>query len=207
MRQRGFSLVEISIVLVIIGMILGGILSSQSLIRSGQAKDVVAIVDDLRTAAAYFKQRYHYLPGDFPVNVGDIANVAPPGGNGDGAIDGAVDAATGQAAAATDEVAQAPWQLFSAGFLGKTGSDPLRRITTSFGAVHLVSTATANGLAPGFTAANPAARNAIAFFNLPCDIVMEVDNKVDDGVLATGRGFATAPCVSGAIVQWYIVVL
>lgn len=203
MKQGGFTLIEIAVVLVIIGLILGGILNSRSLISGMQAKDVVAIVDDLRTASAYFKQRYNYLPGDFPVNAGDIANVAPPGGNGDGSIGGTINA-QGQAAAGS-EVAEAPWQLYSAGLLGKiNSSEPRRRISTTFGGVHLASNATASGLIAGY--GNPSVRNVIIFVSLPCDIVNEVDNKVDDGVATTGRAIGNA-CGANGAVDFYAVAL
>jgi len=211
MKQRGFTLVEIAIVLVIIGFILGGIIKSQSLIGSAKAKDVIAIIEDLRIATVSFKQRYNYLPGDFPINVGEtpIPNVNPPGGNGNGSIDGAINA-QGQAVA-NSEVANVPWHLYNAGFISKIDpTDVQRRLKTVYGAVHIASAATVNTtLVPNFTVVNPAVRNAIVFFNLPCDIVTEVDNKIDNGVSenvpagAGGRAFGTA-CVSN-VVNWYAV--
>lgn len=203
-RQHGFTLPELAIVLVIIGLILSGILGSRTIIRSMQAKDVVAIAEDLRAASTYFKQRFNYLPGDFPVAVGDIPNIAGPAGNGNGLLDGAIDAA-GRATIGT-EIAEAPWQLFNVGFITKVdGSDPQRRVKSNFGGVHIASTAVVNGLVPGFTAANPLTRNGIVFFNLPCDVAAEVDIKVDDGGLATGRGRGTA-CTND-VVTWYAVPL
>ena len=213
MKQRGFTLVEMSIVVVLISILLAGILSTRSLIGNAKAKDVVAIVDDIRTATVYFKKRYNYLPGDFPILAGDIVNVVPPGGDGNGSVGIVGDVnAQGQALAGS-EVAQAPWQLFNAGFLGKINStDPQRLIITSYGSVHIVSSNIANGLVPNFTApnANSSARNAIVFFNLPCEIVADVDNKIDDGVTefilgTNGRAFGTA-CVNGTV-QWYAVTL
>ncbi|MDD5030542.1 MAG: type II secretion system protein [Rhodoferax sp.] len=209
MKQRGFTLVEIAIVLVIVGLILGGILSSQSLIGSMKAKDVVAIVDDLRTASVYFKQRYNYLPGDWPYTANQIPAITAAGTGGtigNGSIEGAITAATGQAAAGS-EVAEAPWQLFNAGFISKIdATDTQRHLKTSYGAVHLASGAVANGLVAGFAAVNPAARNAIVFANLPCDVATEVDNKIDDGVLTTGRAIGTA-CINDATMAWYAIAL
>lgn len=225
MKQQGFTLVEVAVVLVIIGLLLGGILNARSLISSMQAKDVVAIVDDLRAATAYFKQRYNYLPGDWPYTALEISGVTAAttvGINGNGAIDGAINA-QGQAQAGS-EVAEAPWQLFNAGFIGKIdANDAQRRIKTIFGGVHIASVATTDGLVSGFAAANPAVRNAIVFFNLPCDIVMEVDIKIDNGVTvdvpagagagAGGRAFGTGCALVGmpsepkGPVLWYAVAL
>ncbi len=225
MKQKGFTLVEIAIVLVIIGLLLGGILASQSIISGAKAKDVIAIVGDLRTATAYFKQRYSYLPGDLPNPQNYITTVpvlaAGTGGNiGDGSIDGAVNGATGQATAGS-EVAQAPWQLYNAGLIGTiNSSDPTRYLKTTFGAVQIVSQATANllvqggyptvpgpGVATGFTTANPAARNAIVFFNLPCDVANEVDLKLDDGNLGTGNGQGSAACAGSNTLPVYAIPL
>ncbi|KAF0161919.1 MAG: prepilin-type N-terminal cleavage/methylation domain-containing protein [Rhodocyclaceae bacterium] len=207
-------MVEMALVLVIIGIILAGILNAQSMIESSRAKDFVTIIEDIRTATTYFKQRYRYLPGDLPTPATDItvvpALVAGTGGTiGNGLIDGAIDAVTGLAIAGS-EVAEAPWQLYNAGFISKIDAgNAQRRLGTIYGAVHIASAATANGLVPGFTApaANPAARNAILFQNLTCEIVTEIDNKIDDGVATTGRAMAAAACVSGATVPWYAIVL
>lgn len=209
MKQKGFTLVEMSIVVVLIGILLAGVLSTRSLIGSAHAKDVIAIVEDLRAATAMFKKRYGYLPGDLPYTAGEILGVTAAGTGGtigDGAIGGAVDAQG--LAALGSEAAEAPWQLFNAGLLGKINtSDPQRLIMTNYGSVHLVSYATAVSKVAGF-AANPAARNAILFSNLPCGVVREVDLKIDDGNTATGRAIIDAACVNDAdTVQWYAVVL
>lgn len=228
MKQQGFTLVEIAVVLVIIGLLLGGILNARSLISSMQAKDVIAIVDDLRTATTYFKQRYNYLPGDWPYTAGEIANtddLSP--GNGDGSI-GVIGDINGQGwAVVNSEVAEAPWQLYSAGFISKIDASdyqrppnkPSRLIKTIFGGVHIASAAIADNLVAGFAAANPAARNAIVFFNLPCDIVMQVDDKIDNGVTVDvpvspgGRAFGTGCAPVGVPpeligpVTWYAVAL
>lgn len=210
-RQRGFTLVEMGMVLAIIGFILTGILGGQSLIRSARVSDVVAIVEDLRTASMLFKQRFNYLPGDFPAAAGDIPGVLMTG-DGTGQIGGAgnVTAGTGEAVAGT-EVAWAPLHLFNAGLIGKVdGGQPLRMISTSYGGVHLVSSAIATELVPIFAATNPTARNAIVFYNLPCDVLLEVDAKIDNGTGRTGRAvrnIAVPDACPNGVVDWYAVAL
>lgn len=204
MKQQGFTLVEISIVLVIVSLLLAAILNNQGLIGSTNAKNVIAIVDDLRTATTYFRQRYNYLPGDWPYTTNEIPNIsaASAPGDGNGSI-GVTDDINAQGQAKTgSEPEAAPLQLYNAGFLGKINSNS---ITTSFGIVYLASAEIAAQLVAGFKTENPAARNTIIFYNLPCDIASEVDNKIDNGDTASGRAMGTG-CVNN-IVQWYAVVL
>lgn len=208
MNQRGFSLAELAISLTIIALLILATIKGTGLIDQAKAKDVIAVVEDLRMATTAFRQRFNYLPGDWPYSASEIPGVTEAttaGTNGNGIIEGSVDAATG-AAQSGSEVAALPLQLFGAGTIGKINdSDPQRRITTSYGAVHVVSKATAEGLVSGFAANNPAARAAIVINQLPCDVAMEVDAKIDDGSMTTGRAIATA-CASG-VVQWLAVAM
>lgn len=64
--QRGFTLVEIAIVLVIIGLLLGAILKGQEMIKSAKIKRVVKQADELRASAYTYQDLYKYLPGDDP---------------------------------------------------------------------------------------------------------------------------------------------
>lgn len=63
-KQLGFSLVELAIVLVIIGLIVGGILTGQDLIRASEVNRVQAEVNKIKTAANTFRIKYNGLPGD-----------------------------------------------------------------------------------------------------------------------------------------------
>lgn len=62
--QRGFSLVELSIVLVILGLLTGGILAGQSLIRAAELRSVSTDYTRLVTAVGAFRDKYFALPGD-----------------------------------------------------------------------------------------------------------------------------------------------
>jgi prepilin-type N-terminal cleavage/methylation domain-containing protein len=63
---RGFTLIELSIVLVIIGLIIGGILVGQDLIRVAAVRATIAQIEKYNTAANTFLVKYGYLPGDIP---------------------------------------------------------------------------------------------------------------------------------------------
>lgn len=62
--QHGFSLVELSIVLVILGLLTGGILSGQSLIRAAELRSVSTDYQKYVSAIRSFQDRYRALPGD-----------------------------------------------------------------------------------------------------------------------------------------------
>lgn len=63
-RISGFSLVELSIVLVILGLLVGGVLSGQSLIRAAELRAVSAEYQRYYTAVQSFRDKYFALPGD-----------------------------------------------------------------------------------------------------------------------------------------------
>ncbi len=63
-RERGFSLVELSIVLVILGLLTGGVLTGQSLIRAAELRSITAELQQHQTAVHAFKNKYLALPGD-----------------------------------------------------------------------------------------------------------------------------------------------
>ncbi len=63
-HHRGFTLIELSIVLVIIALVVGGILVGQDLIRGSAARAQMAQVESYSTAAHVFRGKYGYLPGD-----------------------------------------------------------------------------------------------------------------------------------------------
>lgn len=63
--RHGFSLVELSIVLVILGLLTGGILAGQSLIRAAELRGVLTEYQRYSTAAYSFRDKYMGIPGDF----------------------------------------------------------------------------------------------------------------------------------------------
>ncbi len=64
MRTRGFTLIELSIVLVIIGLIVGGVLVGQDLIRSAAIRATISQVEQFNTGVNTFYGKYQGLPGD-----------------------------------------------------------------------------------------------------------------------------------------------
>lgn len=64
MRKHGFSLVELSIVLVILGLLVGGVLAGQSLIRAAEVRSVSSEQSRYRAAIYAFRDKYVALPGD-----------------------------------------------------------------------------------------------------------------------------------------------
>jgi prepilin-type N-terminal cleavage/methylation domain-containing protein len=84
-KQSGFTLVEIAIVLVIVGLLIGGVLKGQEMITNAKLKRIESDNAGLQAAMFSYQDRYLQLPGD-----DDAANTrfdaAPTEGNGDGVI-------------------------------------------------------------------------------------------------------------------------
>lgn len=75
--QSGFTLVEIAIVLVIIGLLLGGVLKGQELIENGRVKNAAADMNGITAAYNSYLDRYRKLPGDD----GPAATIVARGGS------------------------------------------------------------------------------------------------------------------------------
>ena len=89
MHQRGFTLIEIAIVLVIIGLLLGGVLKGQELITSARVRNLISAQDGVKAAFFGFQDRFRAFPGDYSQATQNIANVtttcaAAGNGNGNG---------------------------------------------------------------------------------------------------------------------------
>lgn len=134
-HQRAFSLVELSIVLAILGLLIGGVLAGQSLIRAAQLRSVTTDYSRYLAAANNFRDQYSAIPGDMPNataywgkddtncagNTGEIRTPGTCNGNGDKILDGA------SAANSTGENYRAWQQLALAGYIegsfsGQSGS-------------------------------------------------------------------------------------
>lgn len=64
MGQRGFSLLELSIVLVIIGLLTGGVMVGQDLVRQAELRSIVSDLAKFETALNAFRVKFSSLPGD-----------------------------------------------------------------------------------------------------------------------------------------------
>jgi prepilin-type N-terminal cleavage/methylation domain-containing protein len=83
-KQCGFSLVELSIVLIILGLLTGGILGGQSLIAAAEMRSIGTELQAWQTAVNSFRQKYQQYPGDFNMATRFWgADAACPAGGGD----------------------------------------------------------------------------------------------------------------------------
>jgi prepilin-type N-terminal cleavage/methylation domain-containing protein len=70
-RPNGFTLIELSIVLVIIGLIVGGVLVGRDLIAAAGVRATLTQIEKINQASNTFRVKYGSLPGDIPAN--DVA--------------------------------------------------------------------------------------------------------------------------------------
>ena len=191
-KQRGFTLVEIAIVLVIIGLLLGGILKGQELITSARVRNIADQNSGVQAAYYGFIDRYRQIPGDMLPNLAcqAIGNSVPGCSNGVGTIGG-----NGNGRLEQDDYkeASALWaQLSAAGFIQGAyqggATDDASYVAQTVAPINafngrLMLTRTAQYVPNGSTTVR---LGLIIGNKIPVNVMRELDVKVDDGMPTTG---------------------
>lgn len=175
-------MVELAIVLVVIGLILGGVFKGQSLIDSARVRSLANEVSGIRTAWYSFQERYRSVPGDFSRASTQIDSAAVPG-NGNGRID------DGQERAGV-------WQQLSLAGLINGSFDGRQSASGSATDVECSATTCPKNPYNGFYKISYSAQAADAqdptheIFTgnrIPASILAELDVRLDDGLPTSGR--------------------
>ena len=185
--EAGFTLVEIAIVLVIIGLLLGGVLKGQEMITQAKIKNIINDFNGVTVAVTSYQDRYRAIPGDDQNATARWTTQNPASGNGNGIIAGLYNtndtSGTGGAPAAGAE-SNLFWQhLRIAGFVpGLTvatgsGTPP----PNAAGGLIGVESGAVGTSGLGFTS------TIICFSNLPEKIASAVDGQMDDSKPASGQ--------------------
>lgn len=200
--QAGFTLIEIAIVLVIIGLLLGGVLKGQELITSARVRNLISTQDGVKAAYFGFLDRYRALPGDYTLATTNIVG-ATANGNGNGRIE--TGASGAPAPAGAEEHILVFEHLSRAGFINGTYSYAATASATSsptnpYGVYMDVIYDGVYG-----AGGQPSRHNIKTGAQIPVDIIAEVDRKIDDGAPNTGgfqfstyQGNAAAAPTGGA---------
>jgi prepilin-type N-terminal cleavage/methylation domain-containing protein len=183
-QQSGFTLVEIAIVLVIVGLLLGGVLKGQELINSAKVKNIISEMRNIQTQIYGYQDKFKQLPGDDSRVTTNLngATAGTAGTLGNGQIEGDLFPAVG----ATSESAVF-WQHIRLANLasgptavGDAGYYPLNANNGRVG----VNTATTAQLRIG---GMPTGGTQICLTQINGSYAKQIDIAQDDGVSNTGN--------------------
>jgi prepilin-type N-terminal cleavage/methylation domain-containing protein len=177
--EKGFSLLELVLVLLVIALLLGGLVATRELVVSARARSLINQQDEVRMVFFSFQDRFKHPPGDYHDAIQNIG--ATRNGDGDGRIEGAREGDTENILA---------WEHLSrAGFIGDrytySATAPYDRAVprNPFGP-HL-DIAFDNWYGdPGAT--TPRTHNIRTGNGIPASILSEVDLKIDDDNALSG---------------------
>ena len=205
--SQGFTLVELAIVLVIIGLLVTSIVKGTSLTQAAKVNNAITLAQDLTVAINTFKQQYHMLPGDIKIDATspEIPNVRAEclsGGSNEGDNNGLIDA---------KESKCVPEILFQAGLAKVEQDNGWAAFKSYYGTARVIAVSKSN-VTSGFS---PSITHVVEFSNLPCEVVQEMDRKMDNDDLTTGKAIAKASnivsgtntCSTGSVVSYYDVAL
>jgi prepilin-type N-terminal cleavage/methylation domain-containing protein len=185
--EAGFTLVEIAIVLVIIGLLLGGILKGQEMITQAKIKNLINDFNGITVAVTSYQDRYRAIPGDDQNATTRWTTQTPASGNGNGIIAGLYNAnditGAGGAPASTGE-SNLFWQhLRIAGFVPglTTGTGSGTPPPNAAGGIIGVESGVVGTSGLGFTSL------IVCFSNLPEKVASAVDGQMDDSKPASGQ--------------------
>lgn len=207
-NQHGFTLVEISIVMIIIGLLIGGTFGGMKLIENMQVNKTVQDLKAIESAALTFKDTYGRLPGDIVNPAARLPNctVAPcaTGGNGDRQISPANSAVAWTAAQLATYERFTFWSHLQAADLLSIGtknttnmvfdegqpSSPIGggyRLTEYSGVGHACGNTYRNGiiLIVGHES-DPLSNTASTYMSI-CQASRAIDQKLDDGQQFSGK--------------------
>jgi len=210
--EAGFTLIEIAIVMVIIGLLLGGVLKGQEMIENGRVRNAVSSLDGVSAAFNSYFDRYRRIPGDDGPNLatltargGNWVNVTQFGNN-----NGVIASTAAQTFTGGGENDNFWQHLRAAGFI--TGAPNLAGaaalpLNAFSGLTGITNDAIMTG--PGATGALNG--NKVCLSRVPGKAAAALDAQLDDGVSNTGSvratlgtpGLNTAPAVGAAVVPPY----
>lgn len=214
MKKSGFTLVELSIVLVIMGLIIASIAGGSALLRSAELKGVISEVEDYKVNIDAFRENYHALPGDLKNATSFWSGTA--NGNGDAQIGTGADDDDTEAYYAWKHLTLAkmiPGNYSGSGTAAVVGTNvpdskfevgsgmSVRWFSSPFSYTDSIGRSfSANYLVFG---KNHATHNYLSASVLKPDDAFEIDKKIDDGrpnygKVLGGNGTDGTTCTSGA---------
>jgi prepilin-type N-terminal cleavage/methylation domain-containing protein len=80
-HQNGFTLIELAVVMIIIGLIIGGVMLGHTMVKSANIRSVMAQVEQFKTASNTFKTKYNCMAGDCANATSLLSGTANGNGN------------------------------------------------------------------------------------------------------------------------------